>query len=1018
MTNILSKSHAINKLNEELINSNLLAVRNLAEVKKYFLQLLKSFDLIRTVAFGSEFGDFIGVGKRSQGVFDFAVADKTKDHDYYVHLADKQGESTKLLKTVKKYYPQKRSWYKSAIEAKGPSWSPVYVWASQTNIGISAVLPVYYDDGSPKGVVMSALPLGFISNYLNNRERIYSEQVYIIDRSGMLVATSTTDPILHTEKGENGTKLRRIAAKESSNLIIQNPAKYLLNRFSDFNQVTLDFHETVVINGKNHIVNVSKYNPEPGLDWLVVIVTPEEAILESVKASARTTIVVSLLVLIFASLTGFIATRFITQPIIQLNEDIKTFTPGRWKMIENDSRFKEVNQLTLSYNLMISHLQEVFEALEGRVEERTKKLSRTNKNLEFQIAERKKIESKLHESKDLLDAAGRMARVGGWEVDAKTMEVSWTDETYRIHEIPFDHKVPFESAIEFFHPDDQKRLSQAIQRAIEHGEPYDMELRLVSAKGNHIWARTICRPELKNGKILKLKGMLQDITERKDAQIALLKSESRYRALFDLNPIQTVVVDNDGKITMFNFAKRKLSGSIPSVGDVMYIDYADKHEIDIHKELTECIRTGGKKAFPELRYKKRYLSIQISPFAEGAIITSEDVTERKRLQGLLEQVRKMEAVGTLSGGIAHEFNNILGIIIGNTELAMDDIPDYNPICDYLSEVKNASIRGKEIVSQLLSFSHKATHKKKPIDIASVVSESMKFLRASIPSSIAFDVKIDEQCNFVMGDKTQIHQLMINLCNNAAQSIEEKTGLLTIRLKNKTIIKKKFFAGQQLGPGSYVHLVISDNGKGISSNILEKIFDPFFTTKEVDQGSGMGLSIVYGIIKGHDGFIEVMSAPENGTDVFCYFPAIDVAPVIAKEKTEKFPKGSGDIIFVDDEPSIVKMSKLLLEKLGYRVEATTDPSMVVEIFKANPTKFDLVITDMTMPQMTGDLLIKELKKIRDDIKTIICTGYSKRMDENKALQIGATGYIMKPIDQKTLSKTVQKVLDKVKDSTHD
>ena len=370
-----------------------------------------------------------------------------------------------------------------------------------------------------------------------------------------------------------------------------------------------------------------------------------------------------------------------------------------------------------------------------------------------------------------------------------------------------------------------------------------------------------------------------EVKERKRAEASLVESESRYRTLFDFNPIQTVVVGNDGKITMFNFAKKTSAERVPSVGDIMYKDYADKHEIDMHKELMACIQNGNNKEFAELKYKERYLNIRISAFAGGAIITSEDVTERKRLQSLLEQVRKMESVGTLSGGIAHEFNNILGIILGNTELAMDDIPKDFPTYEFLLEVKNASIRGKKVVQQLLSFSHKADHEKQPIDISRVVRESMEILRNSIPNSIEFDEILADDCQIVMGDRTQIHQLMINLCNNAAHSMEDTGGTIKIILGNQRISENRHFAGQTLYPGEYVRLVIEDIGKGIPSNIIDNIFDPFFTTKSMAESSGMGLAVVYGIVKAHDGFIEIESNSKKGTKVLCYFPVTDQKPMV-------------------------------------------------------------------------------------------------------------------------------------------
>jgi signal transduction histidine kinase len=290
--------------------------------------------------------------------------------------------------------------------------------------------------------------------------------------------------------------------------------------------------------------------------------------------------------------------------------------------------------------------------------------------------------------------------------------------------------------------------------------------------------------------------------------------------------------------------------------------------------LLDSIETGRKKAFSDLKYNEKYLNIQIAPFAEGAIIISEDVTDRKQMQDLLEQVRKMEVVGTLSGGIAHEFNNLLGIILGNAELAMDDIPKHNPTHEFLLEVKRASIRGKEIVRQLLSFSHRAETEKVTIDITELISESTPYLRTSIPTSISFEQRISDDIIPVKADKSQIQQALINLCHNAVQSMEETGGTLTITVGRQRISEPRVFAGQRLEPGEYAELIIADTGQGVSENIIANIFDPFFTTKEVNKGSGMGLAVVYGIVKGHNGYIEIASTLNEGTRVFCYFPIAD------------------------------------------------------------------------------------------------------------------------------------------------
>lgn len=387
-----------------------------------------------------------------------------------------------------------------------------------------------------------------------------------------------------------------------------------------------------------------------------------------------------------------------------------------------------------------------------------------------------------------------------------------------------------------------------------------------------------------------------------------------------------------------------------------------------------------------------------------------DITEKIQLEHQLRQSHKMEAVGTLSGGMAHEFNNILGIILGNVELAMADIPEWSSSHTFLSEVRKASLRGRDVVRQLLSFSRKTSHKKNPVDIRFCVQETIKLLRASIPTQIQFTENITSHRHTIMADQTQIQQMLINLCNNAAHAMENNGGVLEIGLHNKTITQPESFLGQIQQPGEYLQLTVSDTGHGMSDDIIEYVFDPFFTTKVVDKGTGMGLAVVHGIVNGHDGFIKVKSEPGQGSTFFIYFPITEVLPHAVEKIDTVLPTGSETILLVDDESAMVQMNCLRLQKLGYEVEGSTDSEEALQLFKAHSHKFDLVITDMSMPCMTGEQLILALMEIEPDIKTIICTGYSKKLDKKSAFAMGACDYIMKPMDLSLLAETVRNVLD--------
>ena len=377
----------------------------------------------------------------------------------------------------------------------------------------------------------------------------------------------------------------------------------------------------------------------------------------------------------------------------------------------------------------------------------------------------------------------------------------------------------------------------------------------------------------------------------------------------------------------------------------------------------------------------------------------------------LRKSRKLEAIGTLAGGIAHDFNNILGIIIGNTELAMDDLPAQHPVRTNLDEVIVAGLRAKDVVAQLLGFTKCSISRAKPVDLNHVVDASMGLIRASLPATIELRLELLDHVAKTNADPDQIRQLLFHLCTNGVQAMADTCGILTVRLCRIQWEDIPGEIGDGLPPGDYLQLVVSDTGEGIAPHIKDRVFDPYFTTREVGEGSGMGLAASHGIVMKHGGRITIHSEPGKGTDVCVVLPMCRGDGAVNKENRENLPRGWERIIFVDDDPSILKATKQRLMRLGYDVDAISSPEEALSLFRSDPEKFDLLITDMTMPRMTGVALSEKVRAIRAEMPIIICTGHSSSIDESLSRHLGIDAYIMKPIDQYEMAKTIRMVFDK-------
>ena len=399
--------------------------------------------------------------------------------------------------------------------------------------------------------------------------------------------------------------------------------------------------------------------------------------------------------------------------------------------------------------------------------------------------------------------------------------------------------------------------------------------------------------------------------------------------------------------------------------------------------------------------------------AERALRAWGYISERKRLEAQLRQAQKMEAIGTLAGGIAHDFNNILTAILGYTDLALDDIRQEGTAWNYLHEVRKAGLRAKTLVQQILTFSRRTEQLRTPVPLPLLIKEVLALLRASIPSTIEIRQEITQDVGTVLGDPTQLQQVLLNLCTNAAHAMHVTGGRLEVRLEAVVVDAPMITQHPELQPGPSVCITVTDTGHGIPPEVMERIFEPFFTTKGPGEGTGMGLALVHGIITDHGGAVLVDSVVGQGTTFTIYLPrSPEPAQNEASQDASASPgpqPGTECVLFVDDETILVSLGQAILQRLGYDVVACTSSVEALEVFRAAPRRFDLVITDQTMPHMTGEVLAQELRRLQPDIPIILCTGFSHVMHAERARELGIDAFLMKPLAMQEFAQTIQQVM---------
>jgi PAS domain S-box-containing protein len=512
------------------------------------------------------------------------------------------------------------------------------------------------------------------------------------------------------------------------------------------------------------------------------------------------------------------------------------------------------------------------------------------------------------------------------------------------------------------------------------------------------------------GEIGVLAATFREISGRLDSTLASLRrAASDWSRTFDTVPDAVFILDGDQKIQRLNRAAADLTRMDPPdlLGRPIHELVAELPPDDpATKEINRCF--PGKPSVARLLHggSNAILEASATPLLDeagvpiGSVWVGKDITSRvsaeaenRRLEERLQLAQKMEAIGTLAGGIAHDFNNILAAIMGNTEIALLELTRGSGLQPHLEAVLKASERARDLIRQILTFSRRSQGELKPMKLAPLIDEALKLLRASLPATVQVQRRITSR-RLVMADATQIHQVLMNLCTNAGQAMREKGGLLEVSLTDVDAVETWRAEGPPAPPT--VRLAVRDTGRGMAPEIIPRVFEPFFSTKPCGEGTGMGLAVVHGIVKDHGGSIAVESAPGSGSLFQVDLPAIEMQAAEAPDREEALVRGRGHLLLVDDEAHLVAVSKAMLERLGYTVTTRTSGAAALELFKARPQDFDLIVSDMTMPGITGTELAAQAMALRPGLPVIICTGYSEAISEEIAAAMGIRGLLMKPV----------------------
>ncbi|MFZ5759446.1 MAG: PAS domain-containing protein [Thermodesulfobacteriota bacterium] len=734
------------------------------------------------------------------------------------------------------------------------------------------------------------------------------------------------------------------------------------------------------------VLVASRYLPD--FDWgLVVKIDKEEGF---APLTAMNTLLFAILVALtfFILLASYLFVRIVTRPVIRLTEVARQIAADKLSVRAEASGGDEISELATTFNRMADKL----------------------------IDARRILEEKMNELRAILDNAPAVIFLK--DTEGRYLLVNRRfEQLFGVRAVEFvgrtdDDLFPPATA-EILRANDRQVLASRASRQFEEQIP------LVDGPHTYLTVKfALCD---QGGIPYGLCGISTDISEMIQARSALQQSKEEWEKTFDAMTDIITIHDQERRIVRANRAACVL---FQAREEELRGRYCYELFSPTGAPCTDCpglmTLKEGKTHSANMVHNKLGMIFHVtsSPLVGeqgglvGMVHIAKDITEHKKMEAQLFQAQKMEAIGVLAGGIAHDFNNILSAIIGYAELTELEVEEGSRAASHVAQVIQAAQRASGLVRQILTFSRKGAPRRERLQPSLIVKEALKLLRASLPATLEIEEDIDRDSGLIVADPVQLHQIIVNLCTNALHAMEEETGVVTVRLARRELGADELVGHPGVAPGPFVELVVSDSGCGMDNQTLSRIFDPYFTTKPIGKGTGLGLAVVHGAVENCGGMITVESAPGKGSTFHVFFPSVVEEARESEGAGERalLPVGTERILVVDDESTIVTLYEAVLSRLGYLVTAVSDSEEALAAFLADPGRFDLLITDQTMPGISGARLAREVLSRRPDLPIILCTGYSSTISEETARAIGIVSYLQKPVDGNKLAREVRRVLD--------